>query len=113
MIETYKSKVPFPLEVSAVSSEAVELLEDENYFSEQFDNPEEAKTLFYEKFGSSLIGKFIDGIELMWNETEFEKIVIQASVEQSVNELEEKQYVDVFEDDEGEKIVVLKKQFQN
>jgi len=110
MIETYKSKVPFPTEVSAVSSEAVELLIEENYFSEQFDSPEEAQTLFYEKFGSSLVIKFIDGVELMWSEDEFAKIVIQASVEQSVNELEQKKFVDVFVDDDGEKIVVLKKQ---
>lgn len=109
MVETYKSKVPYPLEVSEVSSEAVQCLEEENYFSEQFDFPEQARTLFYEKFASSLIGKFIDGSELIWIQNEFEKLVIQASVEQSVNELEIMNVVDVFEDDCGEKIIVLKK----
>ena len=109
MVETYKSKVPYPLEVSEVSSDAVRILDDENYFSEQFDFPEQAPTLFYEKFASSLIQKFVDGSEIIWTENEFEKLVILASVEQSVNELETMNLVDVFEDGSGEKIVVLKK----
>ena len=109
MVETYKSKVPYPLEVSEVSSEAVQILEDENYFSEQFDYPEQAQTLFYEKFATSLIQKFVDGSEIIWTENEFEKLVILASVEQSVNELEIMNLVDVFEDGSGEKIIVLKK----
>jgi hypothetical protein len=109
MVETYKSKVPYPLEVSEVSSDAVRILDDENYFSEQFDFPEQAQTLFYEKFASSLIQKFVDGSEIIWTESEFEKLVILASVEQSVNELEIMNLVDVFEDGSGEKIIVLKK----
>lgn len=109
MVETYMSVVPYPLEVSEVSSETVKILEEENYFSDQFDYPEQARTLFFDKFAGSLIQKFIDGDELIWHENEFEKLVIQASVEQSVNELEIMNLVDVFEDDFGEKIVVLKK----
>jgi len=103
------SVVPYPLEVSEVSSETVKILEEENYFSEQFDFPEQARTLFFDKFAGSLIQKFIDGDELIWQESEFEKLVIQVSVEQSVYELEIMNLVDVFEDDFGEKIVVLKK----
>lgn len=110
MAETYKSTVPYPFEVSEISSEAVEILENENFFNDQFDYPEQAKTLFYDKLASSLIVKFIDGVELMWEENEFEKLLIQASVEHAVNELESKKLVDVFEDDFGEKIVVLRKQ---
>lgn len=110
MAETYKSTVPYPFEVSEISSEAIGILEGENYFNDQFDYPEQAKTLFYDKLASSLIVKFIDGVELMWEENEFEKLLIQASVEHAVNELESKKLVDVFEDDFGEKIVVLRKQ---
>lgn len=108
MIETYKSMVPYPIEVSEVSSETVRVLTDENYFEEQFDYPEQAKTLFFDKFASSLIIKFIDGTELIWEENEFEILVIKTSVEQIVNELEIKNLVNVFEDERGEKIVVLK-----
>lgn len=108
MIETYKSKVPYPIEVSEVSSETVQILIEENYFDEQFDYPEQAKTLFFDKFATSLIVKFIDGTDLMWEENEFEVLVIKTSVEQIVNELELKNLVNVFEDERGEKIVVLK-----
>lgn len=108
MIETYKSQVPYPIEVSEVSSETVQFLIEENYFEEQFDYPEQAQTLFFDKFAASLIIKFIDGTELMWEENEFEILVIKTSVEQIVNELEIKNLVNVFEDERGEKIVVLK-----
>ena len=103
MLKTYRSKIPYPSEVSEVSTEVVTTLDEENYFTEQFDQPEEAKTLFYDKFANSLIKKFIDGDELMWDDEEFGKLIIQASVEQAVNELEEKDLVVVFEDDNGEK----------
>jgi hypothetical protein len=109
MVKTYESTVPYPLVVSEVSSEVVEILEEENYFSEQFDYPEQAKTLFFDRIASSLIPKFIDGGELIWGKDEFTKLIMQVSVEQSVNELESKNLVDVFEDESGEKIVVLKK----
>jgi hypothetical protein len=109
MLKTYKSKIPYPSEVSEVSCEVVTTLEEENYFTEQFEDPEEAKTIFYDKFAGSLIKKFIDGHELMWSDEEFGKLIMQASVEQAVNELEKKDLVDVFEDELGEKIVVLKK----
>ena len=48
MLKTYRSKIPYPSEVSEVSTEVVTTLDEENYFTEQFDQPEEAKTLFYE-----------------------------------------------------------------
>lgn len=109
MIQTYESKIPYPHEVSEVSSETVQMLDDENYFDDKFDYPEKAKKLFYEKFASSLIGKFIDGTELTWQEREFETIMVHASVEQSVLELEIMKVVDVFDDDNGDQIIVLKK----
>lgn len=109
MLKTYKSKIPYPSEVSEVSSEVVCTLEEENYFTDQFDYPEEAKTLFYDRIAGSLIQKFIDGIELMWDDEEFCKLIIKTSVEQSVIELERRNIVDVFEDEKGEKLVVLKK----
>lgn len=109
MIETYESKIPYPYEVSEVSSETVQLLDEENYFNDKFDYPDKAKTLFYEMFAASLIVKFIEGIELTWQENEFEAIMVHASVEQSVFELEIMKVVDVFDDDNGDKIIVLKK----
>lgn len=109
MIETYESKIPYPYEVSEVSSETVQILDEENYFNDKFDYPDKAKTLFYEKFAASLIVKFIEGIELTWAEKEFEAIMVHASVEQSVIELEIMKLVDVFDDDNGDKIIVLRK----
>lgn len=113
MVNTFNSTVPYPYEVTEVSSEAVHMLDQENYFIDQFDYPEDARTLFFDKFAVSLISKFIDGIELMWNDSEFTKLVIQASVEQSVNELESMNMVDVYDDGTGEKIVVLRKSIVN
>lgn len=109
MIKTYESKIPYPHEVSEVSSETVQLLDDENYFNDKFDYPDKAKTLFYEMFASSLIKKFISGIELTWQEREFELIMVHASVEQSVIELEIMKVVDVFDDENGDKIIVMRK----
>lgn len=108
MIETYKSKVPFPIEVSKVSSETVQILTEQNYFEDQFDYPGNAMTFFYEKFGTSLVQKFIDGNELIWEESEFEILIVKISVEQIVNELELNEVVNIFEDEHGEKIIVLK-----
>ena len=109
MIKTYESRNTYPHEVSEVSSETVQLLDEENYFEDKFDYPDKAKTLFYEMFAASLIKKFIEGIELTWHENEFESIMIHASVEQSVIELEIMKVVDVFDIDNGDKIVVLRK----
>lgn len=111
MTEKYNSKIPFPLEVCEVSSETIQILESENFFIEQFEFPEEAKTLFYERFGESLIKKFIAGDELIWNENEISELINMASVEQAVEELERKGILDVFVHDDGEKVVVLKKTF--
>lgn len=111
MTEKYNSKIPFPLEVCEVSSETIQILESENFFVEQFEFPEEAKTLFYERFGESLIKKFIDGDELIWSENEIGELINKACVEQAVDELEKKGIIDVFDHDDGEKIVVLKKSF--
>lgn len=109
MIDTYKSKIPFPNEVSQVSSHTVKVLEEEEYFTDNFDYPENAMTLFYEKFAASLILKFINGVELMWCDDEFQVLIVKISIEQIVNELEFKEVVNVFEDQDGEKVVVLRK----
>lgn len=113
MIETYKSKVPFPIEVSEVSSETVRILNEEKYFEEQFEYPEQAKTLYYERLASSLIIKFIDGCELIWCDQEFQDLIVKSYIEQLVNEMEFNKIVNVFEDESGEKIVVLRKDKMN
>lgn len=108
MVKTFKSKVPFPFEIMEVSSQAVSILEEECFFDEQFDKPDEAKTLFYEHFANSLIKKFIDGHDLIWEQIEFETMISKVSIEQAVNELESQNLVDIFTNEDGEKIIVLK-----
>lgn len=108
MVKTFKSKVPFPFEIMEVSSQAVCILDEESFFEEQFDNPDEAKTLFYEHFANSLIKKFIDGDDLIWEQLEFDNMVSKVSIEQAVNELESQNLVNIFIGEDGEKIVVLK-----
>lgn len=108
MVNTFKSKVPFPFEIMEVSSETVCILEEQNYFDEQFDNPDQARTLFYESIAHSLVKKFIDGDELIWGQQEFEIMLAKLCVEQALNELESNNVIDIFENEDGEKIVVLK-----
>jgi len=108
MCETFHSKMTLPIEVSEVASEAVIILEDQNYFNDTFHFPEKAKLFFYESLGKSLIKKFINGAEIMWSDNEFFKLIVVVGIEHTVNEMEEMKIVDIFEEDCGERIIVLK-----
>lgn len=109
MLDAINSTITFPQEVRDVAQQAVNILEEQSYFDDNFDDLENARVLFFEKLGLSLIPKFIEGYELIWDENEFEIIIVKATVEHAINELERNNLVDVFEDGDGEKFVVLKK----
>lgn len=88
MTITIKSRTTFPCEVSRVSNEAVLLLEEQGFFTSQFNQTEEAKTLFYNRFSESLLSKFIDGDDIEWEEEEYQRIFSRVCVEHAVFELE-------------------------
>jgi len=83
-----KTRTTFPKEVGRVSSEAVIRLEEQGFFTSQFNNCNDAKELFYHRFSESLLPKFISGDDIEWEEDEFERVFSLASVEHAVNELE-------------------------
>lgn len=98
MTETIKSKTTFPKEISRVSTNAVLSLENQGYFNVQFEKVEEAKSLFYDRFSESLLSKFISGDDIEWKQEEFEKVLLLASVEHAIYELECEGKVHRFDD---------------
>ena len=93
-----KTRTTFPKEVGRVSFGAVIRLEEEGYFASQFENINEAKQLFYNRFSESLLSKFISGDDIEWDEEEFDRVLALASVEQAVSELESDGLVHRFDD---------------
>lgn len=98
MANIFKSKTTFPKEVSRKSSEKVTLLEEQGFFTSQFDNQDEAKRLFYDRFSESLLSKFINGDDIEWEDEEFDRALAIASVEHAVSELEQEGRVHRFDD---------------
>lgn len=98
MKERFISNTTFPQAVCDKSMEAVSFLEDSGFFTNEFNQPDEAMKLLYESLCRSLIPKFIDGSELSWEFEELYAILIDSSVRQSINELEKDGIVHVFDD---------------
>lgn len=71
-----------------MSTEAVQDLDDQGFFASEFNQTEEAKTLFYNRFSESLLSKFINGDDIEWEEGEYDQIFSLACVEHAVFELE-------------------------
>jgi hypothetical protein len=93
-----KSRTTFPEEVGEKSAEAVTLLEKEGFFSSQFENHEDAKRLFFDRFSNSLLSKFISGDDIEWEGEEYDRVLTLASVEHAVDELESEGKVHRFDD---------------
>lgn len=98
MTQLIKTRTAFPNEVNRVSTEAVLLLEEQGFFTSQFNHTEEAKSLFHYRFSESLLSKFIEGEEIEWINDEYERIFSFACVEQAVIELECEGAVHRFDD---------------
>jgi hypothetical protein len=98
MTELIKKRTTFPSEVSRVSSKAVFALERQGFFTSEFNQAEEAKSLFYDRFSESLLSKFINGEDIEWENDEYERVFSVASVEQAVYELECEGKVHRFDD---------------
>lgn len=98
MTRNTPTQTTFPKQVGRVSFDAVLRLEEEGYFASQFENTNEAKQLFYNRFSESLLPKFISGEDIEWEEEEFDRVLALASVEQAVSELESDGLVHRFED---------------
>lgn len=107
MTQPFNSNITFPAAVCEKSTEAVMHLDEVGYFRKEFNSPEDAKTLFYERMCQSLIPKFIDGCELSWEFDELYAIIIDSSVRCGINELEKEGLVHVFDE-----MVVLAKRDQ-
>lgn len=103
----FNSHKTFPQAISDKSSEAVLHLDEFGFFEQEFNCPEDAKTLFYEKLCESLIPKFIKGAELTWDAEELYALIIDSSVRHGINELENEGIVHVFDN-----MVVLAKKDQ-
>lgn len=98
MTQFFNCNTTFPNEICEKSSEAVIYLDECGYFNTEFNHPDDAKTLFYEKFCESLIPKFISGNELEWDFDELYALIIDSSVRHGINELENEGIVHVFDD---------------
>lgn len=95
---TFKDSTTFPERVSEVSTEVVLQLDEIGYFQTQFSQIEEAKKTFYYRLSESLLSKFISGEDIELSEEEYRKVIVSASVEHSLYELEQEGMIYVFDD---------------